>query len=50
MYEAPTFPFRDLGEEVERLGLLEDTGVTGEQLLKGKGVGDLFAQELVQAR
>ena len=50
MYEAPVFPFQDLGEEVSKLGLIQDTGLTGEQLLREKGVGDLFAQELVQAR
>jgi prenylcysteine oxidase/farnesylcysteine lyase len=50
LYDTPIFPFKDLGEELLKLGLLNDTGVTGEQLLREKGVSDLFAQELVQAR
>jgi prenylcysteine oxidase/farnesylcysteine lyase len=49
MYDDDVFPWKDLGEQIEALGLLEDTSITGEQLLKQKGVGDLFAQELVQA-
>jgi len=49
LYDPDVFPWKDLGEQIEALGLLEDTSITGEQLLKQKGVGDLFAQELVQA-
>jgi prenylcysteine oxidase/farnesylcysteine lyase len=49
MYEEDHFPWKDLTETVEKAGLLEQTGVTGEQLLKAQGVDDLFAREVVQA-
>jgi len=49
MYDKPYFPFASLTDTLYTLGLLENTGVTGEQLLKEKGVGDLFAREIVQA-
>lgn len=49
MYNPPIFPWEDLGDQIQALGLIEDVSVTGEQLLRSKGVGDLFAQELVQA-
>lgn len=49
MYDEPVFPWRSLSEVVEKVGLLETTGVTGEQYLKANGIGDLFAQEIIQA-
>ncbi|KAF2278518.1 Prenylcysteine oxidase [Westerdykella ornata] len=49
MYEEPVFPWRSLSEVAARVGLVETTGVTGEQFLKSNGVGDLFAREIVQA-
>jgi prenylcysteine oxidase/farnesylcysteine lyase len=49
MYSAPYFPFASLTDTLYTLGLLEVTGVTGKQFLKEKGVGDLFAREIVQA-
>jgi prenylcysteine oxidase/farnesylcysteine lyase len=50
MYEEPVFPWRSLGEVLESQGLLELTGVTGEQYLKANGIGDAFATEVIQAR
>jgi prenylcysteine oxidase/farnesylcysteine lyase len=49
MYQAPYFPFASLTDTLYNLGLLEVTGVTGKQFLQDKGVGDLFAREVVQA-
>lgn len=34
MYEEPAFPFRSLTERAHDLGLVDITGVTGQQLLK----------------
>ena len=50
MYEAPVFPWKSLTQAVMEVGLVEATGVTGEQYLKHKGVGDLFARDIIQAR
>jgi prenylcysteine oxidase/farnesylcysteine lyase len=50
MYEEPNFPWEDLGAVLEEKDLLRVTGVTGEQHLKTQGIGDKFAQEVVQAR
>jgi prenylcysteine oxidase/farnesylcysteine lyase len=50
MYEEPVFPWKSLSEVVERVGLLEATGVTGEQYLKANGIGEAFAREIIQAR
>ena len=50
MYEEPVFPWRSLGEVLERQGLLEITGVTGEQYLNANGIGEAFAREVIQAR
>lgn len=65
MYEEPFFPFPSLTERAAELGLLELTGVTGEQLLKANKVrslpegiscppltsqvDDRFAHDIVQA-
>ncbi|KAF1934803.1 Prenylcysteine oxidase [Clathrospora elynae] len=49
MYDGPVFPWKSLSDVVERVGLLEVTGVTGEQYLKSNGIGDSFAKEVVQA-
>lgn len=49
MYEEPVFPWASLSEAVERVGLLEATGVTGEQYLEQNGIGEAFAKEVVQA-
>ncbi|PVI06903.1 prenylcysteine oxidase-like protein 1 precursor [Periconia macrospinosa] len=48
-YEKPLFPFKSLSKAVQDVGLIEVTGLTGEQFLKNKGVGDLFANEIIQA-
>jgi hypothetical protein len=50
MYDEPVFPWRSLSEVVEEVGLLEVTGVTGEQYLKANGVGEAFSREIIQAR
>jgi prenylcysteine oxidase/farnesylcysteine lyase len=50
MYDEPIFPWKSLGDTVEQVGLLEVTGVTGEQYLKANGIGDAFAKEVIQAR
>ena len=49
MYEEPVFPWRSLSDVVERVGLLEVTGVTGEQYLKANGIGEAFSKEIIQA-
>lgn len=50
MYEEPVFPWESLGDVLESEGLLEATGVTGEQYLGANGIGEAFAREVVQAR
>lgn len=50
MYDAPQFPWKSLSDVVESVGLLEATGVTGEQYLKTNGIGEAFAREIIQAR
>ena len=50
MYDEPVFPWKSLSEVVESVGLLEATGVTGEQYLKANGIGGAFAREIIQAR
>ncbi|KAH7394146.1 prenylcysteine oxidase-like protein 1 precursor [Phaeosphaeria sp. MPI-PUGE-AT-0046c] len=49
MYDEPVFPWKSLSEVVEKVGLLEATGVTGEQYLKTNGIGEAFAREIIQA-
>ncbi|KAM7188092.1 Prenylcysteine lyase domain containing protein [Rhypophila sp. PSN 637] len=49
LYEEPYFPFRSLTQRVYDLDLVRTTGVTGEQLLKGNNIGDLYAHDIVQA-
>lgn len=49
MYEAPTFPFKSLSDVVYDVGLTAVTAITGEQYLKKNGVGELFANEIIQA-
>ncbi|KAF2641589.1 prenylcysteine oxidase-like protein 1 precursor [Massarina eburnea CBS 473.64] len=49
MYEEPVFPFLSLSQAVRDVGLVEVTGLTGEQYLEQKGAGGLFAEEIVQA-
>lgn len=38
LYEPPFFPFKSLSSRVHDLGLVNFTAVTGEELLKAKGV------------
>ncbi|KAK4184290.1 putative prenylcysteine oxidase [Podospora australis] len=42
-------PFLSLSEAAYRLGLIDVTGVTGEQLLKANNIDDLYAHDIVQA-
>ncbi|KAH7085617.1 prenylcysteine oxidase 1 [Paraphoma chrysanthemicola] len=49
MYDEPVFPWKSLSDVVESVGLLEATGVTGEQYLKANGIGDAFSREVIQA-
>jgi prenylcysteine oxidase/farnesylcysteine lyase len=49
MYDEPVFPWKSLSDVVERVGLLETTGVTGDQYLKTNGIGERFAKEVIQA-
>lgn len=50
LYEEPVFPWKSLGEALESRGLIEVTGVTGEQYLDANGIGEAFAREVIQAR
>lgn len=50
MYEEPVFPWKSLSDVVQQVGLLEVTGVTGEQYLETNGIGGAFAKEVIQAR
>jgi prenylcysteine oxidase/farnesylcysteine lyase len=50
MYDEPVFPWKSLSDVVESVGLLDATGVTGEQYLRANGIGDVFSREVIQAR
>jgi prenylcysteine oxidase / farnesylcysteine lyase len=47
--KVPHFPFVSLTEKAYELGLTAVTAATGEQFLREHGIGDRFAQEIVQA-
>ncbi|KAK4196012.1 putative prenylcysteine oxidase [Triangularia verruculosa] len=49
LYEQPNFPFRSLTQRAYELGLVDVTGVTGEQLLKANNIDDLYAHDIIQA-
>ncbi|KAH7155126.1 hypothetical protein B0J13DRAFT_544830 [Dactylonectria estremocensis] len=49
MYEAPHFPFSSLSEKAFELGLLDVTGVTGEQFLAQNNIDGRFGREILQA-
>ncbi|KAF1984048.1 Prenylcysteine oxidase [Aulographum hederae CBS 113979] len=50
MYDEPVFPWKSLSNVVYQLGLSPAvTGVTGEEYLKEKGIGELFSREIIQA-
>jgi len=49
MYEAPYFPWSSLNQVVLDLELNKVVGVTGEQYLSENKIGDLFANEIIQA-
>ncbi|KAF2399849.1 Prenylcysteine oxidase [Trichodelitschia bisporula] len=49
MYEEPYFPFASLTQVAYELGLTAVTAATGEEYLRENGIGDLFAQEIIQA-
>jgi prenylcysteine oxidase/farnesylcysteine lyase len=49
MYDAPLFPWKSLSQAVQDVQLTEVAGLTGEQFLQQKGVGEKFAREIIQA-
>ncbi|KAK4675151.1 hypothetical protein QC764_500840 [Podospora pseudoanserina] len=49
LYEEPNFPFRSLTQRAYELGLIDVTGVTGEQLLKANNIDDRYAHDIIQA-
>ncbi|KAF7541552.1 hypothetical protein G7Z17_g11927 [Cylindrodendrum hubeiense] len=49
MYEAPHFPFQSLNEKAFELGLLDATGVTGEQFLAQNNIDARFGRDILQA-
>ncbi|KAK4249340.1 hypothetical protein C7999DRAFT_30228 [Corynascus novoguineensis] len=49
LYEPEFFPFESLTERAQDLGLVEETGVTGEQFLQAKEVDARYAHDIIQA-
>ncbi|KAH6891287.1 hypothetical protein B0T10DRAFT_484897 [Thelonectria olida] len=49
LYEEPHFPFKSLTEKAFDLGLLDITGVTGEQFLAQNNIDSRFGREILQA-
>lgn len=49
MYEEPIFPFESLQGAIEETKLMHMMALTGTELLKDKGVGEAFANDIVQA-
>ncbi|KAF2031842.1 Prenylcysteine oxidase [Setomelanomma holmii] len=49
MYDEPVFPWKSLSDVVERVGLLDAVGVTGEQYVDANGIGNQFSREVIQA-
>ena len=49
MYDAPHFPFTDLSQVVDNVGLTGVTAVNGEEYLKQNEIGERFGRELIQA-
>ncbi|KAK7422081.1 hypothetical protein QQX98_001823 [Neonectria punicea] len=49
MYDAPHFPFQSLTEKAFELGLLDITGVTGEQFLAQNNIDPRFGRDILQA-
>jgi len=49
MYSAPFFPFASITDTVHELELADATGVTGSSWLHRWGIGDSFANDVVQA-
>lgn len=49
MYDGPYFPFRDLSETVQAIGLLDFTGHTGQQVLEKAGINQKFSTEIIQS-
>ncbi|KAG6118566.1 hypothetical protein E4U14_006679 [Claviceps sp. LM454 group G7] len=48
LYEAPLFPFRSLTQRVFELGLVQLTGVTGEEILQENKINADFVRHLMQ--
>lgn len=49
MYDEPVFPFEDLTQAAQDLGLLPVTAATGEQYLAENGITGSFGWDVVQA-
>lgn len=49
LYEEPYFPFESLTQRAADLGLLEITGVTGEQFIAQNHIDARFGREILQA-
>lgn len=49
LYNEPIFPWRDLTEAVQNVGLLDVTAVTGEQYMAANGITGAFGHDVVQA-
>ncbi|EHK43940.1 hypothetical protein TRIATDRAFT_127733 [Trichoderma atroviride IMI 206040] len=49
LYEQPYFPFRSLTARTYELGLVEITGVTGEQFLAQNKIDEKFSRHIIQA-
>ncbi len=47
LYEEPYFPFRSLTQRANELGLVDMTGVSGQQFLKANNVGFVLFRESV---
>ncbi|KAK4155652.1 hypothetical protein C8A00DRAFT_41749 [Chaetomidium leptoderma] len=49
LYEPEFFPFQSLTQRAQQLGLVEATGVTGQQFLSANNIGARYAHDLIQA-
>ena len=49
MYEKPVFPFKTLQGAVEEIELMHLMALTGEELMKEKGIGHAFSNDIIQA-
>ncbi|RMZ90968.1 hypothetical protein DV736_g1792, partial [Chaetothyriales sp. CBS 134916] len=49
MYQEPVFPFKVLQEAVEQAELMPFMPLTGQELMREKGVSERFANDIIQA-